>query len=141
MSEILYLQVVSAQLTIERLPDGSTAILDHRTRNVHSLNATATVAWEACQAGATLAEIRRALELSSGTQVEEAVAQSALTQLHRVNLIEASTAVPEQIGSAARRTALRAVVMAVPVVLTLALSEQRIFAQAANSFAGGNAGP
>jgi hypothetical protein len=73
--------------------------------------------------------------------VEEAVAQSALTQLHRVNLIEASTAVPEQIGSAARRTALRAVVMAVPVVLTLALSEQRIFAQAANSFAGGNAGP
>src|SRR5579871_3176845 len=120
MGEIRYLQVASGQLTIETLPDGSTAILDQRTSNVHSLNASATVAWEACKGGATLAEVRRALELRAGVPVDESMAQSALNQLHQVKLIESDGPVPEQVKSAARRTLLRTAALAAPVVLTLA---------------------
>jgi hypothetical protein len=142
MSEIRYLQVVSGQLTIEKLPDGSTAILDQRTKNVHSLNVSATVAWEACKQGATLAEVRRTLELRTGVPVDEAIAKGALAQLHRANLIESDAPVPEQLNPAARRSALRAAAVALPVVLTLALSQQRALAQVVGSRNnGGNAGP
>jgi hypothetical protein len=141
MAEIRYLQIASGQLTIEKLPDGSTAILDQRTRNVHSLNVSATVAWEACKDGATLAEVRQALELRAGVPVDETFAQSALAQLHQVNLIESNAPVPEQVRSAARRTALlRAAAVALPVVLTLAASEQRALAFQARS-GRPNAGP
>ncbi|HXP88792.1 MAG TPA: PqqD family protein [Bryobacteraceae bacterium] len=140
MSEIRYLQVVSGQLTIEKLPDGSTAILDQRTKNVHSLNASATVVWEACKGGATLAEVRRALELRAGAPVNEVIAQDALAQLHHVKLIEPDAAVPELRNAARRSALLRAAAIAVPVVLTLGLSEQREFALYAAS-GGGNAGP
>jgi hypothetical protein len=141
MAEIRYLQVVSGQLTIEKLPDGSTAILDQRTKNVHSLNVSATVAWEACKGGATLAEVRRALELRAGAPVNDAIAEGALAQLHHVNLIESDAPVAE-LRNAARRTALlRAAAVAVPVVLTLGLAEQREFALYAASRGGGNSGP
>src|SRR5579871_4258136 len=100
MSEIRYRQVVSDQLTIERLPDGSTAILDQRSKNVHSLNASATVVWEACKQGATLAEVRQALEAKAGAPVDEALAQGALAQLHNVSLLETDSPVPAELSAA-----------------------------------------
>ena len=142
MSDIRYTQVVSEQLTIEKLPDGSTAILDRRTKNVHSLNLSATVVWEACKGGATLAEVRRALELRAGAPVDETLAQSALTQLQKVDLIQTDAPVAPELSAAARRnTLLRAAAVALPVVLTLALSQQRAhaFFQGSNNKKNGNA--
>ena len=129
MSEARYSQVISDQLTIERLPDGSTAILDQRTKNVHSLNVSATVVWDACKNGATLAEVRKALELKACAPVDESLAEGALAQLHNVNLVQTDTPVAAELSAAARRTALlRAAAVAVPVVLTIALSQQRAMA-------------
>ena len=134
MSEIRYRQVVSDQLTIENLPDGSTAILDQRSKNMHSLNSSASVVWNACKEGATLAEIRKALEAKVGAPVDETLAQSAVAQLHGANLIQADAPVPADLSAAARRnTLIRAAMVAVPVVLTLALSQQKALAFQARS--------
>jgi len=142
MSTLRYIQVVSGQLTIERLPDGSTAILDQRSRQVHSLNPTAAIAWEACQGGATLAEVRKALETKLNAAVDEAIARDAIAQLRKVDLVQPETAagapasvpVHEDLQTAARRNSLlRAAAVALPVVLTLAFSQQRAHAGTASS--------
>jgi hypothetical protein len=128
-SEIRYTQVTSADLAVEKLPDGSTAVLDQRTKDVHSLNASATIAWESCKQGATLAQVRKALEAQAGTSVGEEIALSALSQLQKVNLIQTDAPVAESIMSAARRsTLLRFGLVAAPLVLTLAFSQQRAYA-------------
>lgn len=131
MADIRYTQVVSGQLTVEKLPDGSTAILDQRSKNVHSLNVGATVAWEACKAGATLADVRRALELRAGAPVDETVALSALSQLHEAKLVDTDAPSAADVSAAARRSSMLrwAVGLALPAVLTLALSQQRAQAQ------------
>ena len=129
MADIRYTQVVSGQLTVEKLPDGSTAILDQRSKNVHSLNVGATVAWEACKAGATLAEVRHALELKAGAAVDETFAQSALAQLQKAELIAVDGPAAELTAAERRSGLLRlAASFAVPVVLTLALSQQKALA-------------
>ena len=86
--------------------------------------------WEACKEGATLAEVRQALEFRAGAPVGEAVAQSALAQLQSVKLIGTNDPALEQTTAAQRRSSLLrlAAGLAVPVVLTLALSQQRAYA-------------
>jgi hypothetical protein len=141
-SEIRYTQVKSTDLTVERLPDGSTAVLDQRSKDVHSLNSSATIAWEACEKGATLAQVRTALENYAGAPVDEEVALSALSQLRKVSLIQPDAPVPVRMMNQARRSTLLRLGLAVPVVVTLALSEQRAYAFYASSRGGGiNAGP
>ncbi len=129
-SEIRYTQVTSPEIAVEKLPDGTTAVLDQRSKDIHSLNASATVVWEACKQGATLAEVRRALEAHMGTTVDEELALSALTQLSKVSLIHADAPVPAQVTDAARRRAMlvRMGMVAVPLVLTLAFAEQKALA-------------
>jgi hypothetical protein len=139
-SEIRYTQVTSTDLIVEKLPDGSTAVLDQRSKDVHSLNSSAAMAWEACEQGATLAQVRKALETQAGTPVDEEVALSALAQLRKVNLIRSDAPVPEPMNPARRSTLLR-LGLAAPAVLTLALSQQRAYAFYAGSGGGVNAGP
>src|SRR5258708_24651111 len=139
ISEIRYAEVTSADLTVERLPDGSTAVLDQRSKDVHSLNPSATIVWEACSPGATLAEVRKALEAKVGTPVDEAVALNALSQLQNVNLIQTDAPVPESMASDARRKMLlRLGAIAAPLVLTLAFSQQKASAVVCGS--GSNCG-
>jgi len=134
VSDIRYTQVTSADLTVEKLPDGSTAVLDQRSKDVHSLNPSATIIWEACKQGATLTQVRKALEAQTGTPVDEEIALSALSQLSKVNLILSDAPVPDAMLAAARRTTLlRLGMVAVPVVLTLALSQQKAMAFQARS--------
>jgi hypothetical protein len=137
-SEIRYTQVTSAALTVEKLPDGSTAVLDQRSKDVHSLNSSATTAWEACRQGATLAQVRKALETHAGAPVDEEIALSALSQLRKVNLIHSDAPMSESMMNQARRSTLLRLGLVAPLVLTLALSQQRAYAFYANS--GINAG-
>ena len=140
-NEIRYTQVVPTEFAVEKLADGTTAVLDRRSMSVHSLNASATVVWEACKQGATLAQVRQALEIQSGKPVDDEIAISALSQLKSVNLITPNSPVPGPIIDSARRSALRrlaaAAGIAVPLVLTLTASEQRALAFQANSQAKG----
>ncbi len=94
-SEIRYTQVISPEISVEKLPDGTTAVLDQRSKDIHSLNSSATVVWEACKQGATLAQVRQALEAHIGTTVDEELAMSALSQLGKVKLIQSNAPAPE----------------------------------------------
>ena len=133
-----------SRLTVEQLPDGSTAIFDERSKSVHSLNPSATVVWRACASGATLTQIMAALDHHFGTPVDLDVAASAIGKLQQAELIESDTPVADVVVNMDRRSMLKSVgslgALAVPVVLTLTAAEQRAHA-AAVGFSGTTGAP
>ena len=117
-------------LTVEKLTDGSTAIVDNRFKTVHSLNPSATAVWDACGQGATFEQIQSQIADSFGT-VDASVIRQALDQLQSANLIEAAPRAMENIDLGRRNMLKRAGAagaFAIPVVLTLTASEQRAYA-------------
>ncbi len=128
----IFSQAGVESLTIERLSDGSTAIVDNRVKSVHSLNPSATLVWEACARGATVEQIREAIEAQSGSPVDAEVIHQALAQLQRANLIESASPVSAEAIDLSRRSLLKragtAGAFAIPVVLTLTATEQRAYA-------------
>jgi hypothetical protein len=128
----VFSQVGVESLSIERLSDGSTAIVDNRVKSVHSLNPSATLVWEACANGATAAQIGKAIEAKSGSPVDAEVVQLALAQLQRANLIESEAPISAEAIDLGRRSLLKragaAGAIAIPVVLTLTAAEQRAYA-------------
>jgi len=145
MQEKVFRQANGDWIQIEKLPDGSMAILDKRSKNLHSLNPSATALWEACAEGATLARITAAVQETYGAAITPEVIREAVTRLQSAHLIESEVSLPlEDHGVAdqgvvdqGRRGALRRVAaagaIAVPVILTLAASEQRALAFQAKS--------
>ncbi len=130
MPESKYSQCGLESLTVERLEDGSVAILDARSKSVHSLNASAAAVWDACQ-NSTLEEIEASLAARLGATSREIVRQ-ALEQLRKANLIESSAPVAAEAIDLGRRSMLKragaAGAIAIPVVLTLTASEQKAYA-------------
>ncbi len=128
----IFSQVGREALTIERLSDGSTAIVDNRAKSVHSLNPSATLVWDACAQGATVARIQAAIEAKSGFPVETESIHQALAQLQRANLIESDAPMAMEAVDLGRRTMLKRAgtvgAIAIPVVLTLTATEQRAYA-------------
>jgi len=124
-------------LAVEKLSDGSTAIVDGRSKSVHSLNPSATLVWEACAPGATFAEIHAAVEDRTGAPVDADAIRQALAQLQRVTLIEGPSTLPVESIDLGRRSLLRRAgavgAFAIPVVLTLTAAEQKAYAFAAVS--------
>lgn len=133
----VYSQVDVESLSIERLFDGSTAIVDNRVKSVHSLNASATLVWEACAQGATVTQIRKSIEDKLGSSVDAEVIHQALADLQRANLIESASPIAVENINLGRRSLLRRAgtvgAFAVPVVLTLTAAEQRAYASVAIS--------
>lgn len=125
------------QLQIERLSDGSVAIIDQRSKSVHSVNPTAALAWDACAEGATAEQIRAGLERHAGAPVGIEAAWSAIQHLQRAELVETEASVPGALIDQGRRSALKTIGMlgglVAPVVLTLTASEQRAYAQVVGS--------
>jgi hypothetical protein len=115
----------SANLKIEKLPDGSTAIFDAGSKTVYSLNATAGAAWEASQGTNSLAGVLNSMQASYDPAVTEEIALEALVQLQEKGLLQISET-PLQ-PSRRSAVAVAAGVLA-PVVLALTGAEQRVFA-------------
>jgi PqqD family protein of HPr-rel-A system len=136
MPDPIFRQSGTESLSIERLPDGSTAIVDNRSKSVHSLNPSATLVWEACAEGAAFAEIHAAVEQQAGVAVDAELIRQALAQLQRVNLIESPSALAPSAAmdnvDLGRRSLLKragaAGAFALPVVLTLTAAEQKAYA-------------
>ena len=130
--EHVFSQAGVESLTVERLSDGSTAIVDNRVKSVHSLNPSATLVWDACGQGATIEQIRQAIEAKSGSPVDAEVIHQALAQLQRANLIESESPISAETIDLGRRSMLKragaAGAFAIPVVLTLTAAEQRAYA-------------
>lgn len=134
---IRYQCVPVEQLLIEKLPDGSTAIFDQDTKSVHSLNASATVVWETCHTPSTFDDIRTALERYFGSPLNEDAAWDAIDRLEAARLIRVEGTSADAVVKTARRTILKEIAaiggLALPLVLTMTASEQRIYAQGASS--------
>ena len=118
-------RITSADLAVENLPDGSTAIFDATTKTVYSLNATAAAAWDACGGATTFAEVIEAMRRSLAPAVTEDIALEALLQLQEKGLLEIVATSP----SPTRRSLVATVGGVVaPLVLALTSAEQRAFA-------------
>src|SRR5208283_4959013 len=127
-SDFQFQRTDSANLIVEKLSDGTTAILDKDTKSVFSLNASAAAAFDACREKASAAQIAETMRAILGTPVTEEIALSAIAQLEEHGLV--SSTVPEDVAAiASRRSLLKRFGAvggaAVPVVLAMTAAEQR----------------
>lgn len=124
----------SNDLVVNGLPDGSKVIVDSKNEMVYALNATAGAAWDACGAQTTLSAVADAMRGADPT-VTDQVAEQAILQLEEKNLVKASGF----LHNASRRQVLAGLTaVALPLVVSMTMTEQRAFAQVANS---GQSGP
>jgi hypothetical protein len=129
----LFFQTQAQNLQIEKLPDGSMAIYDLRSKSVHSLNRSATALWEACAGGATMPQLAESLGSRLGIAATEEEVPVWIDQMRRLDLIVSKGAMPVEVPQPDRRSMLAALGAALPVVLTLTAAEQRAYAQSSNS--------
>jgi Coenzyme PQQ synthesis protein D (PqqD) len=80
----------SDALVINRLPDGSTVILDAENEAVFALNSTAGAAWDACSNPTTLARVTENMQRSFDPGISEELAEEAILQLHDKKLVTTS---------------------------------------------------
>jgi hypothetical protein len=123
-------RITSTDLLVNRLPDGSKVIVDPAKETVFALNATAGAAWDACGSPTTLSKVAQDMQRSLNAGITEDVALEAILQLRDKNLVTTSELLP----NAARRKVFKVLgAIAVPVVISMAMSEQRAFSLQAGS--------
>jgi hypothetical protein len=129
----LEVQQTGGNRVVEKLPDGSTAVFDTATNTIHSLNAGAAAAFDACREKTAVAQLMRSMSQALGVPVSEEIALTAIAELERAGLVACSGAA---LGDS-RRSILKALGTAagvgVPVVLSLTGAEQRLYAAVAGS--------
>ncbi len=119
----------SNDLVVNGLPDGSKVIVESRNEMVYALNATAGAAWDACGKQTTLSAIAADMR-SADPAVTNEVAEQAIFQLQEKKLIKASGI----LHNASRRQVLAGLTaVALPLVVSMTMTEQRAFAAVANS--------
>jgi hypothetical protein len=120
----------SDALVVNRLPDGSTVIVDAEHEAVFALNQTAGAAWDACRAPTTLARVTESMQRSFAPGISEELAEEAILQLHDKNLVKTSGA-PSQASRRQFITTMSSI--ALPLVVSLSIAEQRAYAKNASS--------
>lgn len=123
----------SSDLVVNGLPDGSRVIVDSKSEKVFALNATAGAAWDACSTPTTLEKVAESMQRSLDPSITEELAEQAILKLQEQNLVAIST-----ISNGSAKTTRRAVLatlsaVALPLVVSLTMGEQKAHAQAANS--------
>jgi DNA-binding MarR family transcriptional regulator len=132
-TEVRFRRRIDDRFVAEKLPDGSLAIFDAQAEAVHSLNESATLVLEACEEPATVADVVAVLESCTGQAV------SVETALDILDRLEAAELVVRERAAMSRRSLLRTVTvgsaaaLALPTLLTLTASEQRLHAQVVGS--------
>jgi len=117
-------------LAVSGLPDGSKVIVDSKNERVYALNATAGAAWDACHRQATLSGVADDMRRAVGPELTDEVAEQAVAQLSDKNLIKTTGL----FKNASRRQVLAGLTAAaLPLVVSMTMTEQKAFAQMANS--------
>jgi len=117
-------------LVENKLPDGSRMIVDSENEKIYAMNATAGAAWDACSVPTTLSGIAESMKLTMGSDVSEEVAEQAVLELQEQKLVVPS----ESSWKPSRRQMIMGIgAIAVPVVASLTIGDQRLHAQRANS--------
>lgn len=131
---MVFLRPDADRFLVDRLPDGSVVVFDRTSEAVHSLNEVAALAWERCGHPTSMADLAGILSEAGVTNAENA-AEDAIRQLEAAGLVAArDLEVPSHANS--RRQALRWMIRGAavaPVVLTMSVAEQHVFAQGTGS--------
>ena len=116
---------------VKSMPDGSRIIRDSNNQNVLALNATAGAAWDACSSSTTVAGVAEEMRRSFDPSVTDELAEASILELQAKNLVTISGIEPR----ATRRQVLAGLgAVALPLVVSLTLGEQKAHAQQASSF-------
>jgi hypothetical protein len=119
----------SDALVVNKLPDGSTVIVDGKNETVFALNATAGAAWDACSDATTLSGVTERMRHSLDPEITEQLAEQAILRLQEQNLVKVSGSQPNRRQFMATLGA----AVALPLVVSLPVAEQRAYAQQAGS--------
>lgn len=121
-------RITPSNLTVDSMPDGSRIIRNSDT--VLALNATAAAAWDACSSADTVPAVADEMRRSFDPNVTNELAEASLLELQDKKLVTIS-------GSgfkATRRQVLAGLsAVALPLVVSLTVGEQKAHAQQANS--------
>jgi Coenzyme PQQ synthesis protein D (PqqD) len=120
----------SDALVVNKMPDGSTVIVDAENEAVFALNSTAGAAWDACSGPTTLAGVTESMQRSFDPQISEELAEEAILQLHDKKLVKTS-GTPSQ--PSRRQFITKMSSIALPLVVSLSIAEQRAYAKKASS--------
>ena len=120
----------SDALVVNKLPDGSRVILDTENEAVFALNSTAGAAWDACSDRTTLARVTEKMQQSFDPGISEELAEEAIRQLHDKKLVKTSGTPSE---SSRRQFITTMSSIALPLVVSLSIGEQRAYAKKASS--------
>jgi hypothetical protein len=112
----------SNNLSVDKLPDGSRVIFDPQSETVFALNTTAGAAWDACSRPTTLSKVTEDMQRSVDPSVTEELALDAILQLQEKNLVTTSGSS----SNATRRQVFSTLsAIAIPLVVSLTMAEQR----------------
>lgn len=115
---------------VNPLPDGSRVVIDSENERVFAMNATAGAAWDACTVPTTLSAVTQSMQRSLHEEVNQELAEEAIQQLERQRLVKTSGTSPQP----TRRKFISTLgAVAVPLVVSLSVAEQKAYAQRANS--------
>lgn len=120
----------SDNLVANAMPDGSRIIRNSENETVFALNATAAAAWDACSSATTIAAVAEEMRRSFDPQVTDELAEASILELQDKKLVTVSGA-----GFKATRRAVLAGLgaVALPLVVSLTIGEQKAHAQHAGS--------
>lgn len=123
-------RVDSSKLSVNSMPDGSRIIRNEEDATVLALNATAAAAWDACSTATTVPAVAEQMRHSLNPGVTDELAEASLLELQDKKLVKIS-------GSgftATRRQVLAGLsAVALPLVVSLTIGEQKAHAQHAGS--------
>jgi Coenzyme PQQ synthesis protein D (PqqD) len=121
----------TTDFVVSYMPDGSRIIRDSENQSVLALNATAGAAWDACSSATTVADVAEEMRRSFDPSVTDELAEASILELQAKNLVAISGIEPR----ATRRQVLAGLgAVALPLVVSLTLGEQKAHAQQASSF-------
>lgn len=111
-----------AQLIVKELAN-ETLVYDEESHEAHCLNQTAAFVWRHCDGHTSIAKIERLLEKQLKTKVPEQVVWSALEQLEKSHLLEASAFRPQLLEGMSRRELIHRLgigaALSLPVVVSI----------------------
>jgi len=123
-------RVNSTNLAVNVMPDGSRIIRNAENETVFALNPTASAAWDACSSANTVAAVAAEMRRSFDGNVTDELAEASILELQAKKLVSLS-------GSgfkATRREVLAGLgAVALPLVVSLTLGEQKAYASEATS--------
>lgn len=123
-------RVSSSNLAINSMPDGSRIIRNAEDETVFALNATAAAAWDACSSAKTVASVAEEMRRSFDSNVTDELAEASLLELQDKKLVTISGST----FKATRRDVLAGLgAVALPLVVSLTIGEQKAHAQQAGS--------